>query len=139
MSMFLHVLELHFEGGETGEHDELGNPILEPPRDVPWPAWWETRASTEAAEAEQQVVSGFMIYLPAEVGDLAAALASNGLAEVEGAYELATEMLAHPLSAADSVLINGLAYEVQGEPGRQPGGVLVPAYQVAAVERTTGA
>lgn len=137
--MFLHVLELHFEGGETGEYDKLGRPILEPPHDVPWPAWWEQRTSSEAAEAQQQVVSGYWIYLPDSVGDLAAALASNDLAPVEGAYDLAEEMLQHPLSASDWVIINGLRYDVQGEPGRQPGGVLVPPYQVAAVERTTGA
>jgi hypothetical protein len=54
-----------------------------------------------------------------------------------------------PLSAADAVvlfgtvdedgdLIGGEDYQVVGEPGRQPGGFIVPGFIKAAVERVTG-
>lgn len=103
-------LQLRFAGEETGDYDDLGRPIMSPPRDEEWNAWWEPRASTENAQAADQQIWGFWVYLPLEA----------------------------PLGSADAVVIDGTEYEVVGEPGRQPGGFIVDGYISAAVEKVTG-
>ena len=109
MSLFTHTAYLK-RAGEPGGYDDWGNPIPgEPTRDAT-PAWWEPRESTEAADASQQVVSGYWLYLPEDTD----------------------------LTAYDAVELAGVDYEVQGEPGRQPGGFIVEGYVKAAVRRVAG-
>lgn len=74
------------------------------------PAWWEPRTSGEQTDAREQVTSGYWLYLPPGT----------------------------PLTAASQVVLDGVAYEVDGEPGRQPGGFVVDGYVRAALKRVTG-
>ena len=112
MSLFTEVAGLVLRGGPTGDFDEDGNPIFAPPTTVETPAWWEPRESGEDVEAKQQVTSGYWLYLPEHTD----------------------------LSAVDAVEIpfGGTLYEVDGEPGRQPGGFIVEGYVKTAVKRVTG-
>lgn len=110
MSLFTATVLLRFKGEPTGGFDDYGNPIPGPARDELWPAWYEPRSSGEDVSARDQQVYGYWVYLP----------------------------LAAPLSGADAVSIEGVEYQVVGEPGRQPGGFIVDGFQKAAVERVTG-
>jgi hypothetical protein len=109
VSIFTHVVTLRFRGVVTGQ-DDYGNDVYGPDRDESWPAWWEPRTSGENTTAQEQVTSGYWLYL----------------------------QLAAPLTAADAVVIDGREYQVVGEPGRQPGGFAIDGYQKAALERVTG-
>lgn len=108
--MMTHTLVLRFAGKPTGDYDDLGRPIIGPPSDEEWSAWWEPRAGSENLQASEQQIWGFWVYLPEDA----------------------------PLSSADAVVIEGVEYEVVGEPGRQPGGFILDGYISAAVERGTG-
>lgn len=112
MSLFTETAGLKYPGEPTGEYDDYGNPIIGEPSTVASPAWWEPRSSGEATNAQQQVTSGYWLYLP------------------EGT----------DLSAVDAVELplGGLEYEVDGEPGSQPGGFIVDGYVRTAVRRVTG-
>lgn len=110
MSLFTETVTLRVPGGGTGTYDDLGNEIEAQPTSVESPAWYEVGASRESTDAREQQVWGFTIYLP----------------------------LGSPLTAASVVVIEGTDYQVIGEPGRQPGGFIVPGYIQAAVERVTG-
>ena len=110
MSLFTETVKLRMRGGATGGYDEDGNPVYAPARDVPWPAWYEIRGSTEHEDAREQQIYGFWLYLPLEA----------------------------PLAGADAVVIDGIEYRVVGEPGRQPGGFIVDGYVRAAVGKVTG-
>lgn len=101
---------LRFAGSPTGEYDDYGNETTGPPRDESWPAWYEPRSSGEDTAARDQQIYGYWVNLP----------------------------LNAPLSSADAVVIEGVEYQVVGEPGRQPGGFIVPGFIKAAVERVTG-
>src|SRR5690625_6796562 len=107
MSLLTEIVVLRFRGEPTGEFDSRGRPILGPDRDEEWPAWYEPRGSTENVDAREQQIWGYWVYLPGDA----------------------------PLSAADAVVIDGVEYQVVGEPGRQPGGFLVDGYIQAAVQR----
>lgn len=108
--LFTETVVLNLPGEATGEYDDLGNPVVEPPRSEVWPAWYEVGSSTEATDAREQQVWGYTLYLPLDA----------------------------PLVAASSVTIAGVGYEVIGEPGRQPGGFIVEGYIRAAVQKVTG-
>lgn len=112
MSLFTEVAGLVYRGEPTGDFDEDGNPVFAPSRTVEVAAWWEPRESSENVEARQQVTSGYWLYLPEHTD----------------------------LSAVDAVEIpaGGPRYEVDGEPGRQPGGFIVEGFVKTAVERVTG-
>lgn len=108
-SLFTLSLVLRKRGEKTGE-TKYGEPIYGPPVDVPSSAWWEPRTSSEDVSAKEQYVSGYWVYLP----------------------------LSADVAGADVVVIDGLEYDVVGEPGRQPGGFIVDGFVKVAVERTTG-
>ena len=111
MNLMDQTLTLRFRGQTIeGEYDDYGNPVVGPPRDEEWPAWYEPRTSGEDTSAKDQQVFGYWVNLPLEA----------------------------PLSAADAVVIEGIEYQVDGEPGRQPGGFIVPGFIKAAVEKVTG-
>lgn len=109
MSLFTETAYLKRAGAPTG-YDQYGNPIPGDPIRDATPAWWEPRTSGEQTTAQEQVTSGFWIYLPGGTD----------------------------LTAYDAVEIDGTDYEVKGDPGRQPGGFAVEGYVLAAVERVTG-
>jgi hypothetical protein len=97
-------------GPPTGEYDDYGNPKAGQPAEAVWPCWYEPRGSSEDTSAKDQQIDGYWLYLP----------------------------LSAPLTAAGTVILAGAEYQVVGEPGRQPGGFLVPGFLKAAVERTRG-
>ena len=104
-----------------GEYDDYGNPVRgEDSTNVVY-GWYEPKSSGEETAAKDQQIYGYWLYLPLDA----------------------------PLSGADAVVLfgsmdgsgqltGGEDYQVVGEPGRQPGGVLVPGFIKAAVERVTG-
>jgi len=108
--LFTETVVLKLPGGPTGEYDDLGNEIIAPGTDEVWPAWYEIGSSTESTDAREQQVWGYTLYLPHDA----------------------------PLDAASAVTIEGVDYEVIGEPGRQPGGFIVDGYVRAAVQKVTG-
>lgn len=110
MDLMTETVTLRFAGAPTGAYDDYGNPVKGLPTNEVWRAWYEPRGSSEDTAAREQQVYGYWVYLP----------------------------LTAPLDAADAVLIEGVAYQVVGEPGRQPGGFIVPGFIKAAVERVTG-
>lgn len=110
MDLMTETVTLRFAGAPTGAYDDYGNQITGPPTDEVWQAWYEPRSSGEDTAAKDQQVYGYWVYLP----------------------------LTAPLAGADAVVIEGVEYHVVGEPGRQPGGFVVPGFIKAAVERVTG-
>lgn len=73
-------------------------------------AWYEPRASSENTAARDQVVDGLWLYLP----------------------------LGSTIRATSAVIVDGIRYEVDGEPGRQPGGLAVEGYVKVALTRVQG-
>lgn len=75
-------------------------------------AWWEPRTSGEQTDAREQVTSGYWLYL------------DEGTA----------------LNASAQVKLGGVGdwYEVDGEPGRQPGGFVVDGYVRVALKEVAG-
>ena len=91
--------------------DDLGNDTHE------WvqadsPAWVEARQSTENTDAREQSTANSWVYLPLET------------------------LL--PVAAVGLVVWRGLEWEVDGEPGLQPGGFVVDGYQQVAIKRVNG-
>lgn len=109
MNLFSHSVTLRKRGEKIGE-DRYGVPEYGPPTDTVSDAWWEPRTSSEDTAAREQYTWGYWVYLP------------------EGT----------DLDGADLVVIDGVEYEVVGQPGRQPGGFIVDGFVKVAVERTTG-
>lgn len=110
MSLFTETVLLRLPGADTGEKDDFGRPIIGPPTEEPWPAWYEIGTSAESTDAREQQVWGFVLYLPLDA----------------------------PLTSDGVVVIDGVDYEVIGEPGRQPGGFIVEGYIRAAIEKVSG-
>ena len=110
MSMFIQSCHLRIKGAPTGDYDDYGNPTFFPPNLVPYPCWFEPRGSFEDTTEREQQIDGYWIYLPIDA----------------------------PLAAADGVVLMGDDYEVIGEPGVQPGGLLVEGFIKAALERVRG-
>jgi hypothetical protein len=108
--LFSQTAVLRYAGGPTGDYDDYGNPTVGERHEVPTPAWWEPRTSGEQTVAQQQVTSGYWLYLPEHTD----------------------------LTAVDAVILMGEEYEVDGEPGRQPGGFVIEGYVKTAVKRVTG-
>lgn len=109
MSLFTLTVTLRKRGEQTGE-GQYGEPIYGPPIDTDTPAWWEPRSSDENVAAREQYTSGYWVYTP----------------------------LSADVSGADVVVLDGVEFDVVGEPGRQPGGFIVEGHLKFAVERVTG-
>ena len=90
--------------------DEHGNETFTPAREVDVRCWYEPRGSTEDTAAREQHVWGYWVAVD----------------------------LVHDLRGVDAVVLEGEEFEIVGEPGRQPGGFLVPGFQKFACERVTG-
>ena len=90
--------------------DGYGNPVPGEPRRREHAAYWEPRESGESTDARNQITSGLWLAL-------------------EGYPDL---------DALDAVEIDGKRYQVEGEPGRVPGGFTFAGYTKVAVKRVTG-
>lgn len=110
MDMFTEECILRIRGHATSDRNEYGNPIIAPGRDEPWACWYEPRGSAEDTVGKGQQIYGYWLYLPLDA----------------------------PLRAVDAVVLEGLAYQVVGEPARQPKGFIVQGFYKAALERVTG-
>lgn len=110
MSLFTETVTIEHPGGETGEYDDLGLPETTPSYEEVVSAWYEPRSSSEDVAAKDQQVDGYWIYLP-----LSVTVEPQAKIQVEGDW-----------------------YEVDGEPGRQPGGFIVEGYVRAALRRIRG-
>lgn len=110
MQLMTETCQLLYRGTASGEFDEYGEPVLAPPREATVSCWYEPRGSSEDTTAQEQQIDGYWIYLPLDTD----------------------------LAAADAVRVAGHEYQVVGEPGRQPGGFLVPGFIRAALERVRG-
>lgn len=95
----------------TGQ-DDYGNDVYHSVDRAGVAAWWEPRTSGEDTHARQQVVDGYWLYL--RPGD--------------------------PIAATSQVRLAGVGdwYDVDGEPGRQPGGFTLDGYVRVALTRVTG-
>lgn len=104
-----------------GEYDDYGNQVYGPATTDVVYGWYEPRSSGEETAAQDQQVYGYWVNLP-----LDAPLTSADAVVLFGTVDSAGK------------LVGGDPYEAVGEPGRQPGGFLVPGFIKAAVERVTG-
>ena len=84
--------------------------------------WVEPRASSEDTAARDQMVYGYWVNLPLD-------------APVSGVDAV---VLFGTVDEATGELVGGEDYQVVGQPGRQPGGFIVPGFVKAAVEKVTG-
>src|SRR5699024_3284611 len=97
-------------GGPTGEEDAMGRPIIGPPTETTYPAWYEIGSSAEDTDAREHQVWGYTVALP----------------------------LGTQVSADDEILIEGSWFAVNGTPGIQPGGYLVEGYVYVTATKETG-
>lgn len=104
-----------------GQFDDYGNEVYGPGTVSVEYGWYEPRTSGEDTTAKEQQVDGYWVYLP-----LTAPLTGADAVVLFGTVD------------AGGALVGGDDYQVVGEPGRQPGGFLVPGFIKAAVERVTG-
>lgn len=93
---------------KTGK-DALGNAIYEW-AEVDSPAWVETRQGTETTDARESSTANSWVFLP------------------DGA----------PVKAVSQVRWRGELWDVDGEPGIQPGGFVVEGYVQIAIKRVSG-
>lgn len=89
--------------------DDYGNDVIE------WigvesPCWLEQTNSTENTDSQEQTTANMRLYVP----------------------------LSTPLTSFSRVEWGGFTWDVNGEPGRQPGGFVVEGFQVAMLTRTEG-
>ena len=120
MDLMTEPVGLRRRGEATGEYDDFGNPVYGPGGTDLVYGWVEPRGSGEDTAAKDQQIFGYWVSLPLGT-DLDAADAVVLFGTVDG-----------------GALVGGDEYQVVGEPGRQPGGFLVPGFIKAAVERVTG-
>lgn len=116
-ALFSHTATLHLPGQPTGGLDRYNQPVVGDPQDVTSPAWWEPRTASEDTDDAQQYVSGYWLYLPA--GHPGAPLPPDAQVTL-------------PLAAGPT------RFDIDGEPGEQPAGFVVPGYVRVALERVTG-
>lgn len=111
MSLFTERVDIEYAPELTDDFDKYGQPITLPARTKPdVPAWFEPRSSSEDVAAKDQQVDGYWLYLP----------------------------LSEDLTTAERVRVYGGWYEVEGEPGVQPGGFIVEGFVKAALTRWRG-
>lgn len=99
MSLFTETCTLHLRGERTGE-DEYGEPIFSPPEDVESSCWLEPAGSAEDMALANQLTFSYVAYLPLDTS----------------------------ISAVDSITWDGVRFEIDGEPLKQPGGFIVEGF-----------
>lgn len=121
MNLMTEPVGLKLKGAPVpGEYDDYGNPVHAPGSIELVYGWYEPRGSGEDTAAKDQQIYGYWVSLPLDAP----------LTGADAVILFGTE--------ADGVLVGGEEYQVVGEPGRQPGGFIVPGFIKAAVERVTG-
>jgi hypothetical protein len=122
MNLMTEPVGLRLRGAAIpGEYDDYGNQVYGPGTTAVHYGWYEPRGSGEDTSAKEQQIDGYWVCLALDA----------------------------PLSSADAVVLFGTVqedgqmaggdeYKVVGEPGRQPGGFIVPGFIKAAVERIRG-
>jgi hypothetical protein len=105
-----------------GEFDDYGNQVYGPGSVSVHYGWYEPRSSGEDTSAKDQQIDGYWVELP-----LDAPLSSADAVVLFGVVDETT-----------GSLVGGEDYQVVGQPGRQPGGFIVPGFIKAAVEKVTG-
>lgn len=114
MSLFTEMATIR-DRTVTGQ-DAYGNDVYgNADREVP--AWWEPRTSGEQTDARNQVTAGYWIFF--DEGTELAATAQVHLGPDPGAASVPW-------------------YEVDGDPGEQPGGFIVDGYVAVALTRVSG-
>jgi hypothetical protein len=122
MNLMTEPVGLRLRGAPlAGQFDDYGNQLYGPDTVVVHYGWYEPRASGEDTAAKDQQVYGYWVNL-----SLDAPLSGADAVVLFGTV------------GADGQLVGGEDYKVVGEPGRQPGGFIVPGFIKAAVERVTG-
>lgn len=122
MSLMTEPVGLRLRGAELpDEYDDYGNAKYGPGRTVVVKGWYEPRGSGEDTAAKDQQIDGYWVSLP-----LDAPLTSADAVVLFGTVQ------------EDGTLLGGDEYQVVGEPGRQPGGFIVPGFIKAALERIRG-
>jgi len=109
MSLMTEYCTLHLRGERTGE-DEYGEPIFSPPRDVDSPCWVEPAGTAEDMALANQLTFSYVAYLP----------------------------LSTQVSAVDALTWDGIRFEVDGEPLKQPGGFIVEGFWRVQLKKVTG-
>lgn len=125
MNLMTEPVGLRRRGQPTGDYDDYGNPIYAAPTTTVVHGWIEPRTSGENTAAREQMVYGYWVNLPLD----------TALAGVDAVVLFGTLTGTDPPQLVEGT---GEEYSVVGEPGRQPGGFLVPGFIKAAVERVTG-
>lgn len=122
MNLMTEPVGLRLRGAPLpGQFDDYGNQKTGPATVAVHYGWYEPRSSGEDTAAREQQVYGYWVHLP-----LDAPLSGVDAVVLFGTVDAAGQ------------LVGGDDYQVVGEPGRQPGGFLVPGFIKAAVERVTG-
>lgn len=122
MTLMTEPIGLRLRGTQVeGEYDDYGNAVYGPESVSVHYGWYEPRSSGEDVSAGEQQIAGYWVNLP-----LDAPLGGADAVVLFGTLN------------ADGTLSGGEDYQVVGEPGRQPGGFLVPGFIKAALEKVTG-
>ena len=122
MNLMTEPVGLKVRGGPTGEYDDYGNETRGEATVQVVYGWYEPRTPGEDTAAKDQQVHGYWVSLPLD-------------APLSGADAV---VLFGVVDGTTGALVGGEDYQVVGEPGRQPGGLLVRGFIKAAVERVTG-
>ena len=111
--LFTRVASLVRRGAMSG-HDDLGDPIFDPGTSIDVPAWYEHSGSTENTVEGQQVITGYILYLP-----------------IYARQEF---------NEADAVILDfdPVEFQVVGEVGYIPDGFILDGYCLAKLERVRG-
>lgn len=122
MNLMTEPVGLRLRGEATPDaFDDYGNQVYGPGTTAVVSGWYEPRGSGEDTAAKDQQIDGYWVYLP-----LDAPLTGADAVVLFGTVQ------------EDGTLAGGDEYQVVGEPGRQPGGLVVPGFIKAALERVRG-
>jgi hypothetical protein len=121
VSVFSESVTLHLPGQPTGELDRYNRPLVGDPQEIPATGWWEPRGNSGGSSSEdtvqaEQYVTGYWLYVQAPECDL-----------IRGDTQVS-------LTIAGQLT----RFEVIGEPGHHPQGVLLGRYVWVALQRVTG-
>lgn len=109
MSLMTEQCTLHLRGEKVGE-DEYGEPIFSDPEDKASACWVEPAGTAEDLALANQLTFSYVGYLP----------------------------LSTQVSAVDSLTWDGIRFEIDGEPLKQPGGFIVEGFWRVNLRKVTG-
>jgi hypothetical protein len=109
VSLFTETVVLVGRSESPTGRDDYGNDIYGEVR-VTSPAWLEQRNGSESTDARESSTANSWLFLPRGVS----------------------------LAAVDRVEWDGRTWQLDGEPGVQPGGFVAAGYQLVSIKRATG-